>query len=293
MGVSGRILRGANGFVTRRAVGRAFLFKPTPEVTDILWYAFAHSVNKHGVEPHAFVGMSTHLHHDESDPFGVLPKLKQDFHRLVAQHIQRLWGWEGPVFERGDTRHAEVIGERGAVEKALYCVLNPVRAGLVATAKEWPGAMWLPGMRSYTAKKPACWFEGEHWPEEITVNFVAPGAWSGTEEEWHAEIARLVEEEERALRRERIREGRAVLGPQIVMQQRHTARPARSERRGKLNPVLATGGDGALMKVAKAALRTWRTAYREALDRWRQDKTTRFPEGSYWVVVHHGAAIAS
>ena len=57
--------------------------------------------------------------------------------------------------------------------------------------------------------------------------------------------------------------------------------------------MLATGGDRNLMKRAKAALRTWRLAYRDALERWKRDKATVFPLGSYWVVVHHGALVAS
>jgi hypothetical protein len=293
MGVAQQILKKATGFVTRRARDRRFLFRPIAEVTAILWYAFAYAVIKHGMLPHAFIGMSNHLHDYLSDPNGKMCEFKADFHRLVAQNIKRLLGWEGTVFEDRDCKHAAVLGERGAIEKALYCVLNPVRAGLVATAKEWPGAIWLPGMRSYTAKKPTCWFTSAHWPDEITIHFVPPPAWTGSEDAWHETLARLTAEGEDELRKERIREGRGVLGAQRVKDQSHKKRPKTKDRRGKLNPMIATGGDGPLMKQAIKALRLWRRAYREALERWRVDKTTEFPEGSYWVVVHHGAAVVS
>jgi len=83
------------------------------------------------------------------------------------------------------------------------------------------------------------------------------------------------------------------VGAQRVKAQDHEKRPTTKDRRGKFNPMIATGGDGPLMKQAIKALRLCRRAYREALERWRTDKTTEFPEGSYWVVVHHGAAIVS
>jgi len=293
MGVAQQILKKATGFVTRRARDRRFLFRPIAEVTAILWYAFAFAVTVHGILPHAFTGMSNHLHDEVTDPFGRICEFKRDFHRLVAQNIKRLFGWEGTVFEDRDSNHAGVLGERSAVEKALYCVLNPVRAGLVATAKEWPGAIWLPGMRSYTAKKPACWHKSPCWPDEITIQFVPPPAWTGSDDEWHETLARMTEDAEIEMRKERIREGRGVLGAQRVKDQSHKKRPKTKDRRGKLNPMIATGGDGPLMKQAIKALRMWRRAYREALERWRVDKTTEFPEGSYWVVVHHGAAVVS
>ena len=43
------------------------------------------------------------------------------------------------------------------------------------------------------------------------------------------------------------------------------------------------------MKRLIAELKASRRAYRDALERWKQDKSTSFPVGTYWMVVHHGA----
>jgi hypothetical protein len=96
------------------------------------------------------------------------------------------------------------------------------------------------------------------------------------------------------LLRERIREQRPVMGRQRVLDQKPTAAPrAKASEGEKINPVLATGGDEELMERLIEELQAWRRAYLEARERWRVDKSTTFPRGTWWKVVYDGAAIAA
>jgi hypothetical protein len=164
-----------------------------------------------------------------------------DLHREIARAVNRRFDRKGSVFEDEEATLVEVVGERGAVAQTLYTVVNPVRAGLVSRAEMWPGMRWVPGMRELTAKRPPEGYEAEMWPDEVTIRFTAPPAWTGTDDQWHEEIARIVAAEEASLRTERIRNGRAVLGATLVMRQDPFGSPRTKPPEGDGKPVLATG----------------------------------------------------
>jgi hypothetical protein len=148
-------------------------------------------------------------------------------------------------------------------------------------------------LAGFLSSRPDVWFS-EKMPEEIRVPIVPPPAWRGSEDGWHERMAELVAEEEATLLRERIRQEQPVMGRQRVLDQKPTSAPKTKPSEGKkINPVLATGGDGELLKVLIAELQAWRRAYIGARERWRVDKTATFPPGTWWKVVYDGAAIAA
>ena len=284
-----RTVGGATWFVTRRVTGRMYLLTPHPKMAATFWYLLGVLAEKHDVALHAIVMLSNHLHYVVTAPEQVISDFMADLHREIARAVNKRFDRSGAMFEDDDPSRVETVGERGAVDKVLYTVMNPVKAGLVSRAELWPGMRWLPGMRELTAKRPVSGYDAEMWPDEVTMYFTPPPAWTGTEDQWHEEIARLVAAEEDALRKERIRTGRAVLGAQLVIQQDPFESPKTKPPKSDINPMLATGGDGPLLKRLIAELKAWRRAYRDALERWKQDKSTSFPVGTYWMVVHHGA----
>lgn len=285
-----RIMGGSTYFVTRRVKGRMYLLTPHPGMARTFWYLLGVMVAKHGVSVHAIVMMGNHLHYVVTAPEQVISEFMADLHREIARAVNRRFDRKGSVFEDEDASLIEVVGERGAVAQTLYTVVNPVKAGLVSRADMWPGMRWVPGMRELTAKRPSEGYDAPMWPDEVTIRFTAPPAWTGTEDQWHEEMARMVGEEEDALRKERIRTRRAVVGATLVMQQDPFGSPKTKPPESDIKPVLATGGDGPLLARLLAELKTWRRAYREALERWKTDKSTVFPIGTYWMVVHHGAS---
>jgi len=284
-----RTVADSTWFVARRVAGRKYLLTPHPAMTATFWYLLGVYAEKHGLLLHAIVMMSNHLHYVVTAPDQVISEFMADLHREMGRVVNKRFEQRGAMFEDDEPSRVEVVGERGAVDRVLYTVMNPVKAGLVERSELWPGMRWIPGMRELTAKRPENGFEADLWPDEVTMHFTAPPAWTGTEDQWHDEIARLVAEEEGALRKERIRTGRAVLGAQLVKDQDPFGSPRTKPDKSDINPMLATGGDGPLMRRLIAELKAWRRAYRDALERWKHDKSVSFPVGTYWMVVHHGA----
>jgi putative transposase len=288
-----RVVAGTTYKITRRTVERQFFLRPSPEVNAIILYALASAVLRHGMQLHAWVAMANHPHVQATDVRGVLPAFLHDFHREVALALKALHGIAECVWAKCSTSAVELHGERAQADAALYAMLNPVVAGLVEHAADWPGAIWLPGQRELVVRRPDVWFS-EDRPEELRVPIVPPPAWTGTEDQWHEHLAERLAEREATLRKERIRERRAVLGRQRVLQNKVTDRPWTTESvRPARNPVLAAAGEPGLMAILVTQLRAWRRAYIEARDRWRTDKTAVFPPGTWWKVVHDGAAMAA
>jgi putative transposase len=287
-----RVVPGTTYKITRRTVERQFFLRPSPEVNEIVSYALASAVLQHGMLLHAWVAMANHPHVEGTDVRGVLPAFLHDFHREVALALKALHGLPECVWARCSTSAVELHGQGAQVEAALYTMLNPVVAGLVEHAADWPGAIWLPGQRELVVRRPDVWFSKDR-PEVLRVPIVPPPAWTGTEDEWHEHMAERLAEREATLRKERVRAGRAVLGRQRMLQKKITDRPwTKESTEPTRNPVLASGGDPGLMVALVAQLRAWRRAYIEARDRWRTDKTAVFPLGTWWKAVHDGAAIA-
>jgi putative transposase len=133
------IVPGATYLITRRTLRRHLLFRPDAVITQLLVYALAVSTSRFGVQMHALCAMSTHLHLVVTDVQGVLPRFLQYFHRLVALGTKVLRKWEGPVWDHEATSVVRLLTRGAVVEKIAYVLANPVAAGLVRHASEWPG----------------------------------------------------------------------------------------------------------------------------------------------------------
>src|SRR5689334_15515821 len=138
------IAAGATYMLTRRVLRRHLLFRPDAAITQLLIYALAVSTRRFGVHVHALCAMSTHLHLVVTDVRGVLPRFLQFFHRIVALGTKVLRGWEGPVWDHEATSVVRLLTRVAVVEKIAYTLANPIAAGLVRRAHEWPGAKVSP-----------------------------------------------------------------------------------------------------------------------------------------------------
>ncbi len=111
------ILPGVTYLVTRRSLRRHFLFRPDDEMNELFRYCLAVMAERHGVEVHAAVLMSTHEHLVLSDPRGVLPCFLQQLHRLVALGTKVLRKWEGAVWDHERPSVVELRTEDAILEK--------------------------------------------------------------------------------------------------------------------------------------------------------------------------------
>src|SRR6185436_5501836 len=174
-----QIVPGATYLLTRRALRRHMLFRPDAAITQLVLYTLTVSARRYGLHVHALCLMSTHLHLVVTDVDGLLPRFLQFFHRLVALGTKVLRTWEGPVWDHEPTSVVRLLTPEAVVEKIAYVLANPVAAGLVEQAHEWPGAKVLVdelGGGVLRVKRPDVYFDrtNPQWPEEATLELTLP-----------------------------------------------------------------------------------------------------------------------
>jgi hypothetical protein len=91
------------------------------------------------VRVHAITLMSTHEHLVVTDVRGRLPDFLRRLHRLVSLGTKVLRKWEGPTWDHERSSVVRLLTEQAILEKLAYVMANPVKAGLVHRAKDWPG----------------------------------------------------------------------------------------------------------------------------------------------------------
>ena len=132
------------------------------------------AAQRFGVVVHAGCLMSTHSHEVVTDIRGVLPRFLQEFHRLLALTTKALRGWPGEVFDKRSTGQHEPLTPEATIEALGYLIANPVEAGAVRYAKDWPGAHTSPrdiGTRVVKAERPTHYFDPDNpdWPELVEL----------------------------------------------------------------------------------------------------------------------------
>src|SRR5688500_15572527 len=152
-----RVIPGMTVMITRRTLRRTHLLRPDTRMNALFTYLLAVLAERHGVLVHAAVLMSTHEHIVLTDPHGRLPRFLQELHRLLALGVKVLRKWEGAVWDHEKTSVVELCTPAAVVETLAYLMANPVAAGLVERASQWPGVKTLPrdlGQTEWRATRP-------------------------------------------------------------------------------------------------------------------------------------------
>jgi len=284
--------------ITRRVVGRTFLLRPDAAITQILLYLLAVSASRFGMQVHAFCAMSDHLHIVATDTRGVLPQFLGFFNRLTALCTMVLRGWDGSVWDNNAASAVRLTTHAAIVEKIAYVLANPVTAGLVLRADEWPGATVRVddlGRGMLRAKRPEVYLDPENpaWPEEASLPLTLPPNIEQDDarsfrDQVAAELLRL----ERKAHDAMWQKGRSVLGAKQVMAVSPYERATSFEPRCRCNPTFAVGRDqDDMLPRAADMVKAFRGAYREALEYWRKGvRDVVFPAGTWWMRVFHSAS---
>ena len=284
--------------VTRRTLRRTHLFRPDKQLTQLFLYCLAVLTAKHHVLLHAVCIMSTHEHLVLTDTEGRLPRFLRDLHRIVALGVKVLRKWEGAVWDHEKTSVVELCTPQAIIEKIAYVMGNPVEAGLVEHASQWPGLTTLLqqlGTGSFTVRRPDFFFDANNpdWPEYATLHLSPPPTGTALEETVAAVRSELVTIEAQA--REHARANRrSFLGPKRIRSLSPFARACSWEPLRSTNPTFAVGrGCRDLFFGCVARLRAFRDEYRDALKRWRTGmRDVLFPSGTWLMTVLHGAKSA-
>ncbi|WP_433937789.1 transposase [Sorangium cellulosum] len=290
---------GATYLITRRALRRHLLFRPDAAITQLLVYALAVSARRYSIEVHALCAMSSHLHLVVTDPNGVLPRFLQFFHRIVALGTKVLRKWEGPVWDHEATSVVRLLTRAAVAEKIAYVLANPVAAGLVRHAREWPGAkvdVGEIGRGELRATRPSAYFDPENpqWPEQVTLPLALPPTIDQDSAEGFrgavgAELARHEAQAHAEVHRQGLRFLGAERASKVSPYERATSFEALRDR----NPTFAVGREqGGAWRIAATAVRAFRSSYRAALERWRAGiRSAVFPAGTWWMRMFHGATV--
>jgi putative transposase len=293
-----RVIAGATVMITRRTLRRTHLLRPDRKLNQLFVYVLAVLAARYGMAIHGVVVMSTHEHIVLTDVHGRLPRFLQELHRLLALGIKVLRKWEGAVWDPEKTSVVELCTADAIVEKLAYIMANPVAAGLVEHARQWPGLNTLPselGVAQWSATRPGYFFDPSNpdWPPSATLQLSAPGCTEKTLPELQREVAEELRALEHDAQVEVRGKGWKFLGAHKLASLSPFARARSWEPLRSLNPTFAVGRHNKQAFFACVArLRAFRQQYRAALELWRRGvREALFPSGTWWMSVWHAASI--
>jgi putative transposase len=172
-----------------------------------------------------------------------------------------------------------------------------VEAGLVRHAHEWPGAKTTVddiGIGTIQANRPDVYFSPKN-PEwvleaDLTVS-LPPSIPVADAQSFRDNVAIELAKLEAAAHK--VIPARAVVGPKRVAKVPPETRITTVKPIRQHNPTFAVGrGNADAGRNAARAVRSFRAAYRKALEAWRAgDRTVAFPAGTYGMRVFHGANV--
>jgi len=280
---------GARWFVTTRCAGACFRLRPDATRRDYVGFFLGRALGLcAGIQLHAAVQMSNHLHLVLMDCEGELSDFMREFLGPLAKAINRLDAVHGPLFER---RYAatEIVDEAALVERIVYTLTNPVAANLVASFLDWPGLIVGPNLtgcqRFRRSRRPT--------PPRVNRSPRIPSeevdrraAFEEVEFEvtWNEEVAHLSAELELALEARQqaltaARASRSVLGRGAVLALDPFHSPERPKRR---RMPLCHASTMELWRWFREGWRAFVLAYRQASAAFRRGRVdVTFPPHSY------------
>ena len=282
-----RVQPGVIQLVTRRVAGRMHLLRPDPDIVQLCRYLLGVYTERYCIHLHAVVFMANHVHLVLTDTLGCVPNFLRDFHRAMALGVKVLRQWHGSLWDHERTSRVELCTAEAVIEKLAYVVANPVSAGLVQRAEDWPGVTTLPhelGAKSWTTPRPNFFFDPDNhvWPPTATLRLIAPdGPWDI--EEVRARVARELKYLESQALNRTLTKGIRALERSDIFQSSPFKRAATPEPQRHFKPVVAAGrGQQEAFRKAVQVLRSFRLAYRRALNQWREgNRGVLFPAATW------------
>lgn len=293
------IVPGATYLITRRALRRHLLFRPDATITQLVIYTLIVSARRYGLRVHALCMMSSHLHLVVTDVHGSLPRFLQFFHRLVALGTKVHRAWEGPVWDHEQTSVVRLMTKEVVVEKIAYVLANPVTAGLVKHARDWPGAKVLVdelGRGILHAKRPEIYFDptNPQWPEEATLALsLPPDVAEEAADDFRSKVGAELDQLEAQAHSVAQKGSSCILGAENAGEVSPYRRATSTEPLRARNPTFAVGrGQREVWQRVAAMVRAFRAAYRNALACWRAGvRSASFPPGTWLMRVLHGVRV--
>jgi REP element-mobilizing transposase RayT len=286
-----QVLPGTTYLITRRCFQRQFLLRPSQATNETFLYVLALAARRYGMLVHAFCVVSNHFHLVVTDPHARLPAFEQYLNALVARAVNAALGrWESFW---APSSYSAVALEAAAVivSKTGYVLANPVAAGLVRDASDWPGLWSAPeriGGERLVAHRPTTFFRATGYlPDSVELELSVPPGFESVEAFQRELVVALQGAHERA--RARIEaSGVGFLGRAKALAQNPYRSPASLEPRRQLRPRVASRDKWKRIE-ALSRISAFVDAYREALATLRRGfREVLFPAGTYLLRVQYG-----
>lgn len=294
-----RIEPGMTFLITRRTQRRTHLLRPDKVLNELYLYLLAVISQRHGILVHGVTLMSTHEHLVVTDVEGSLPRFLAELHRTVALCVKALRKWEGEVWDNGKTSVVELRTSAAVIEKLAYIAANPVVAGLVHHAGEWPGITTLPmhlGQAAWTARRPSFYLDTANpaWPEAATLKLSLSPLSQMSEAHVRAAVGAELDRLEAEAHAQVRAKGWTVIGARHLQRLSPFKRAKSWEPLRARNPSFAVGRhQRRAFFLAVQRVREFRVAYRKALDAWRCGlRSIIFPRATWMMRQFHGVMIA-
>jgi hypothetical protein len=285
--------------VTRRCIGRLFLFSPgrdAAELTNLIGYCLAYTAAHYGIQVHASLWMSNHHHTDITDPDANLVPFKQLLHSLIARgrnaqlgRSDSVWSGDKPCDTRRPTDDESLMD-------LVYTLTNPVDAGLLKWAHLWPGFTTI-GWRfgeTRTFKRPDGFFdESGDMPEEVSLTLVRPPIFPELDDDaLYDKLMAEVRKHELEVQRSMREQGRRFMGPVKLAGQRWNRAPQSFEERFAVTPKHAASNRWRVLAEVQRD-REWERQYAAARALLLAGKPAVFPAGTYWMRRFAGVDVAA
>jgi len=270
------------------------LLRPDEAMSNAVMYEAGYAAMKTGVDLIMLMQMPNHEHDIVEDPLGNVPAFNENFHKLVAKVGNVMRDRTQNFFDSEPTCVVRLETLEDLIRKVVYVATNPVRAGLVERAKEWPGASGYAALitgKPVRAYRPKAFHSSRSkvMPEVIDVSFRIPERFGDPAPIIEEIVRRVTRIEENEIRERRCR-GIPVVGRYRVMRRSPFEKPAEPKKRSDISPTIAAI-DSQTRFEAIDRLRCFRRRYRAARAAMRAGTPIPFPHGTYWLARHVGVVV--
>ncbi len=289
------IYKNTTYMLTRRTTQRLYLLRPSKKVNACIQYCVAIAQRRSGIQIHSLVFMSNHYHMVVTDEEGTLPIFTEELNKNLAKALNCLHSrWEN-LWSGGDkTNYLTLADEETVLEKTVYALSNPTKAGLTSHGGDWPGVR-LFRKAKYLTKKPDFFFrpedKGGKLPDRLQLELTAPPI--GAHEKIAEDIVQsATTKEEKSLRNDWLKSGKKFLGKAGVKAQEVHASPKTPATHRKMCPRVACKDKWLRIKML-LSLKAFEEAYKPSQKRFSGgDHSVEFPLGTYRMPRFYGARCA-
>lgn len=281
--------------ITCRAVQGRYLFRPGPQLNDLVLGVLGRAQRRYETTISAVVVLSSHLHlllvvDDAQEPSAFMRYVKSK----LAREVNRLTGWRGPVFDRRYEMTVVTNEDAAQIERLRYVLSQSVKENLVERVRQWPGVHcaaalidgapleghWFDRTQEFAARLRREDIGRMRYATAETVTLSPIPCWAHLPPEiYRARIAALVETIESEAARERKHTGASVLGVKAILSRDPLYRPTTLARSPAPRVHAATR---AARKAFYDIYAAFVSTFREASERLRRgEREAPFPLGSF------------